>query len=114
MNATYNALIVPARLTQPVCIEPVSTDTAALQKLVAGNFESLAGADWHVYLNDDGSHMPPNVRAEVLIREAGVHLEDAFNGAAVFLGHGKWGKELDAPRHLIRLAEELFDLPLAA
>ncbi|WP_251042329.1 hypothetical protein [Arthrobacter sp. ISL-69] len=87
-HATYNALIVPARLTQPVRIETVDTGTAALQKLVAGNIESMTGADWHVYLNDGANRMPPNVRAEVLIREAGVYLEDAFNGTAVFLGHG--------------------------
>jgi hypothetical protein len=114
MNTTYNALIVPARLAQRVRIETVDSGTAALQSLVAGNIESIAGTDWHVYLNDGGNRMPPNVRAEVLIREAGVNLEDAFNGTAVFLGHGKCGDELDAPRHLIRLAENLFDLPLAA
>lgn len=114
MNTIYNALIVPARLTRPVRIETVDTGTAALQKLVAGNFESITGADWHVYLNDGGTRMPPNVRAEVLIREAGIDLESAFNGTAVFLGHGKSGNELDAPRDLIRLAEQLFNLPLAA
>lgn len=114
MNTTYNALIVPARLTHPVRIETVSTDMAALQKLVAGNIESITGADWHAYLNDAGNRLPLNARAEVLIREAGVHIEDAFNGTAVFLGHGRGGGELDAPRHLIRLAEQLFDSRLAA
>ncbi|WP_427006008.1 DUF3846 domain-containing protein [Pseudarthrobacter sp. H2] len=114
MNTTYNALIVPAHLTQPVRIETVDTDMPALQKLVAGNFESITSRDWHVYLNDEGNRLPQNVRAEVLIREAGVYLDDAFNGTAVFLGHGSRGDESDAPRHLIRLAEQLFDLPLAA
>jgi hypothetical protein len=114
MNTTYNALVVPARITQPVRIEPVNTDMAALQKLLAGNIESITGADWHVYLNEQGHPMPPNIRAEVLIREAGVNLKEAFNGTAIFLGHGRYVQELDAPRHLIRLAEQLFDLPLAA
>ena len=114
MNTTYNALIVPANLAQPVRIETVDTAMAVLQKLVAGNIEAITSRDWHVYLNDDGNRLPPNARAEVLIREAGVHLHDTFNGTAVFLGHGRRGDESDAPRHLIRLAEQLFDLPLAA
>ena len=114
MNTAYNALIVPARLTQPVRIATVDTDMAALQKLVAGNIDSLASRDWHVYLNDEGSRLPRNDRAEVLIREAGIDLGDTLNGTAVFLGHGRRGDESDAPRHLIRLAEQLFDVPLAA
>ncbi|MET3920905.1 DUF3846 domain-containing protein [Arthrobacter sp. UYEF20] len=114
MNTTYNALIVPAHPTQPVRIETVDTDMAALQRLVAGNIESITSSDWHVYLNDEGYRLAQNDRAEVLIREAGVHLDDTLNGTAVFLGHGSRGDESDAPRHLIRLAEQLFDSPLAA
>jgi hypothetical protein len=48
------------------------------------------------------------------MREAGVELDEAIHGTAVFLGRGGPGEEADAPRHLIRLAEQLFDLPLAA
>lgn len=114
MNTTYNALIVPAHLTQPVRIETVDTDMEALQRRVAGNIESITSRDWHVYLNDEGSRLPQNVRAEVLAREAGIPLDDTLNGTAVFLGHGPRGPESDAPGHLIRLAEELFDAPLAA
>jgi hypothetical protein len=114
MNTIYNALIVPAPLTQPVRIETVDTDMAALQKLVAGNIESITSRDWHVYLNDEGSRLPQNVRAEVLAREAGVYIDDTLNGTAVFLGHGSHGHESDAPIRLIRLAEQLFDAPLAA
>ena len=114
MNTTYNALIVPARLTQPVRIETVNSDMAALQNLVAGNIESITGADWHVYLQDEGNRLPQNARAEVLIREAGVDLKDVLNGTAVFLGHGGHGEESDVPCHLIRLAEQLFDSRLAA
>jgi hypothetical protein len=57
MNTTYNALIVPAHLTQPVRIE-----------------------------NRGHGHGSP----------------------------GRRGDESDAPGHLIRLAEQLFDVPLAA
>jgi hypothetical protein len=114
MKTTFNALIVPAHLTQPVRIETVDTDMEALQKLVAGNIESITSRDWHVYLNDEGSRLPQNVRAEVLAREAGISLDDTLNGTAVFLGHGTRGHESDAPGHLIRLAEQLFDAPLAA
>jgi len=114
MNTTYNALIVPAHLTQPVRIATVDTGMPALQKLVAGNIESITSRDWHVYLNDEGYRLPQNDRAEVLIREAGVYLVDTLNGTAVFLGNGSRGDESDAPGHLIRLAEQLFNLPLAA
>ena len=55
-----------------------------------------------------------NVRAEVLIREAGIDLEGTIQGTALFLGRDRLDGECDAPRHLIRLAEQLFDLPLAA
>ncbi|MDE8669587.1 DUF3846 domain-containing protein [Pseudarthrobacter sp. H3Y2-7] len=114
MKTTFNALIVPAHLTQPVRIEIVDTEMEALQKLVEGNIESLTSKDWHVYLNDEGSRLPQNVRAEVLAREAGISLDDTLNGTAVFLGHGGRRSESDAPGHLIRLAEQLFDAPLAA
>ena len=114
MNTPYNALIVPARLTEPVRIETVNTDMAALQKLLAGNIASITGPDWHVYLNDEGSRMPPNPRAEVLIREAGADIEDCVYGTAIFLGHGRYVQESDVPRHTIRLAEQLFDSSLAA
>ncbi|MCU1435518.1 MAG: hypothetical protein JWR71_2243 [Pseudarthrobacter sp.] len=114
MNTNYRALIVPAQLAQPVRIETVDTGMTALQKLVAGNIESITSRDWHVYLNDEGSRLPQNCRAEVLAREAGVHLDDTLNGTAVFLGHCAHGDESDAPVRLIRLAEQLFDAPLAA
>ncbi|MET4146751.1 hypothetical protein [Arthrobacter sp. UYCo732] len=114
MNTTYNALIVPAHLQQPVRIESVDMDMPALQKLVAGNIESITSRDWHVYLNDEGSRLPQNFRAEVLAREAGIVLDGTLNGTAVFLGHGTRGDETDAPCHLIRLAEALFGIPLAA
>ncbi len=114
MNTSYNALIVPARLTQPVRIECVDTAVLSLQELVAGNIESISGWNWHAYLNDEGYRLPQNDRAEVLLREAGVALDDSVNGTAVFLGHGPQGEETHAPVHLVRLAEQLFDLPLAA
>lgn len=114
MNTTYNALIVPARLTHSVRLERVDADVAELQKLVAGNVGSITGADWHVYFNDEGYRLPQNDRADVLIREAGVDREDTLNGVAVFLGHGPLKDEADAPARLVRLAERLFDLPLAA
>ena len=44
----------------------------------------------------------------------GLDLAGVARGTAVFLGHGNHGEEADTPEHLIRLAEELFDTPLAA
>jgi hypothetical protein len=114
MNTSFNALVVPARLTHPVHIRALALDMAALQRVAAGEVGLIASRDWHVYLNREGIGPAPNVRAEVLIREAGVDLEDTVHGTAMFLGSTGHGKEADVPRHLIRLAEELFDLPLAA
>ena len=114
MTTTYAALIVPAQLTQPVRIERVDIYVDVLQKLVGGNVESRTGRGWHVYLNDQGGRLPQNDRAEVLMREAGADLDDAFNGTAVFLGHGPHGEESNAPAHLIRLAEQLFASRLRA
>jgi hypothetical protein len=116
MRTTSTALIVPACLSQPARVETFDTALTTLQTLVEGNVEAITGVDWHVYRNDEGKfiRLPQNMRAEVLIREAGVYLEDAFSGTAVFLGHGDHGDEADAPGHLIRLAERLFDTPLAA
>lgn len=114
MNTSCNALIVPALLTHPVHLKPVELDAAALQRVASGEVGLIASSDWHVYLDSVGTASPENVRAEVLIREAGIDLDESIRGAAVFLGHGKPGDEADVPRPLIRLAEQLFDAPLAA
>lgn len=114
MNTSYNALIIPARLVQPVHIRSVELDLAALQRVAAGDIGQIAGTDWHAYLDSDGIKHTENLRAEVLIREAGINLDETVHGTALFLGHGHRGEEGDAPRHLIILAEQLFDMPLAA
>ncbi|CAM3221866.1 hypothetical protein PSET11_01528 [Arthrobacter ulcerisalmonis] len=108
LKTKCSALIIPAQLTQPVRLESVDTDMPTLQRLVAGNIESISTRDWHVYVSDEGGRMPQNPRAEVLAREAGVDLVDALNGTAVFLGHCSRDQESDAPQRLIRLAESLF------
>ena len=115
MNTLCNALIVPARVARPVHIKAVELDMTALQRLVTGEAGVLAGRDWHVYLDREADRVAvQNLRAEVLIREAGINVEETLHGTALFLGHGSPGEEADVPRHLIRLAEQLFDLPLAA
>jgi hypothetical protein len=114
MNTSFNALVVPARLTHPVHIRALALDMAALQRVAEGEVGFIAGRGWHVYLSNQGTRSSPNVRAEVLIREAGVDLGDTVHGMAMFLGSGLRAEEADVPRHLIRLAEQLFDLPLAA
>lgn len=108
LKTKCKALIIPAQLSQPVRLEPVDTDMPALQRLVAGNVESISTRDWHAYVSDEGNRMPQNPRAEVLAREAGVDLVDALNGTAIFLGHCSSDQESDAPQHLIQLAESLF------
>ncbi|WP_163166068.1 hypothetical protein [Arthrobacter sp. Alg241-R88] len=114
MNTSVNALVVPARLVHPVHIKTVELDLAALQRVAAGEVGRIASTDWHAYLDSEGIRYTENLRAEVLIREAGVDLDETIHGTAMFLGHTNPGEETDAPRHLIRLAEQLFDLPLAA
>lgn len=114
MNTSFIALIVPARLAHPVHIRPVELDMAVLQRVAGGEKGHIASTDWHVYLDHEGRGTAENMRAEVLLREAGVDLDGTVHGTAVFLGHGSSGEEADAPRSLIRLAEQLFDLPLAA
>ena len=111
------ALIIPARLSQPIRVEKIDTTLAARQALVEGNVEAITYRDWHVYLNDEARFipLPLNPRAEVLIREAGFHLlAETVSGTAVFLGHDVNRAEADAPAHMLRLAEHLFDTALAA
>ena len=116
MRQTRNALIIPARLSHPLRIDEIDNSLATRQTLVEGNVGAITCMDWHVYLNDEAEFipLPLNARAEVLIREAGLHLEETVSGTAVFLGHGTNGDEADVPAHLLRLAERLFDTALAA
>lgn len=114
MIISCNALVVPARLSHPVHIKPVEMDLPALQRVDAGEVGFIAAQTWHVYLDNDRSRTAQNMRAEVLIREASVDLEDTVQGRAIFLGRRNGDEDTDAPHHLIRLAEELFDVPLAA
>ena len=116
MRQTRSALIIPARLSHPIRVEGIDTSLATLQTLVEGNVGAITCRDWHVYLNDEADFipLPQNARAEVLIREAGLRLEETVSGTVVFLGHGNNGDEADAPAHLLRLAERLFDTALAA
>ena len=116
MRAKRIALVIPASLSQPVRVEMIDTAQAARQTLVEGNVGAITGKDWHVYLNDEADFipLPLNARAEVLIREAGLHLEETVSGTAVFLGHEDNGDEADAPAHLLQLAERLFGASLAA
>lgn len=110
------ALLVPVKMIYPVRLEEINGSLAILQSLVCGNVESISFKDWHVYLNDEGEHIPLllNHRADVLIREAGVDLEWSVSGDAVFLGHDTNGDEADVPAHLLELAAILFDTPLEA
>ncbi|WP_211712555.1 DUF3846 domain-containing protein [Paenarthrobacter sp. GOM3] len=110
------ALIVPARLHEPVRIEEIGLCLASRQALVEGNVEAISGRGWHAFLNDQAKSipLPLNPRAEVLIREAGTPIEAPVSGNAVFLGHGSDGDETDVPAQLLSLAERLFATRLAA
>lgn len=116
MRQTHTALIIPARFSHPIRAEEIDTSLATRQTLVEGSVGAITFVDWHVYLNDeaDSIPLPVNARAEVLIREAGLQLEETVRGTVVFLGHGNNGDDAAAPAHLLRLAERLFDTALAA
>ena len=116
MLPTCAALVIPGRLNSPIRIEEIDHDLVSRQVLVEGNVRVISYMDWLVYLNDEAEAipLPLNLRAEVLIREAGVPLEAAVGGTAVFLGKGTNGWDADAPVHLLRLAERLFGAALAA
>jgi len=114
VNNSFNALIVPAALAHPVHIKCVDLDITARLRVLQGEIGFISSVDWFAYLDNGGTRSAENVRAEVLIREAGVEIEETIHGTATFLGHTSPGEESDPPRHLIRLAEQLFDMPLAA
>jgi hypothetical protein len=116
MSTTCTALIVPAKLTEPVRIEAFDAGLENLRLLVGGDVESVTRGDWHVYFNSLGriANLPPNLRAGQLMHESGLDLADAVRGVAVFLGHTEHGDEADVPQHLIRRAAGLFDVGLAA
>tara|TARA_R100000935_G_C2735488_1_gene123726 strand:+ start:105 stop:470 length:366 start_codon:yes stop_codon:yes gene_type:complete len=111
MRQTCTALVIPARHSHPIRVEEIDTSLATRQALVDGSVGAISWMDWHVYLNDEADFipLPLNARAEVLIREAGLHLEETVRGTVVFLGHGSNGDDADAPAHLLRLAARLFD-----
>lgn len=116
MQQLMTVLIIPARINECIRVERIEPAMEMRQSLVEGNVEAISGRGWHVLLNDQAIHipLPPNPRAEVLIREAGTPMEDTVSGTAVFLGHGSNGTDQDVPGHLLSLAERLFQTRLAA
>ncbi|MET3921014.1 DUF3846 domain-containing protein [Arthrobacter sp. UYEF20] len=116
MSTTCTALIVPAKLAEPVRIEPLDACLETLQRMVDGDVDSVQRGDWDVYFNSVGklSNLPPNLRAGQLMHECGLDLADVVRGTAVFLGHTEHGGAAELPRHLGRRAAALFDIPLAA
>ncbi|WP_159698553.1 DUF3846 domain-containing protein [Arthrobacter sp. 18067] len=116
MKQKVSAIIVPARIFLPIRVEWIEHDLDFRQKLVKGNVETINGRGWHVLLNDEAKFLPLplNPRAEVLIREAGLQIEDTVSGDAVFLGHAINGEDTCVPGHLLTMAERLFETRLAA
>ncbi len=116
MNTLFKALIIPACTGEPVRVEPIEATLRNLQELVGGDIESIARGDWHVYLNAESliQNLPLNLRAAQLTYDGGLDLAGAGRGCAVFLGNDEDRGETDVPEHLVRRAEELFGMPLAA
>lgn len=116
MTSTCTALIVPARVSEPVRIEILKPDMRTLRSLVGGEIQSVARGDWHVFLNAEGviADLPPNLRAVQLMLDCGLDLADVARGTAVFFGQDDHGEESDVPGHMVRRAEQLWDTRLAA
>ena len=116
MNTMFTALIIPVRTGEPVRVAPVEASLKNLQELVEGDIESITRGDWHVYLNAEGviRDLPLNLRATQLTYDRGLDLAGAARGCAVFLGTDGHRGEMDVPDHLVRRAEELFGMPMAA
>ncbi|ASN20264.1 DUF3846 domain-containing protein [Arthrobacter sp. YN] len=116
MKQKVLALIVPARISSPIGLEWIGYGLDLRQKLVKGNVGTINGRGWHVFLNDEAEFipLPLNPRAEVLIREAGLQVEDTISGDAIFLGHASNGEDTCVPEHLLTMAERLFETRLAA
>jgi hypothetical protein len=116
MNTIFTALIIPVRTGEPARLEPIDTVEGKLQEAVEGGVVSITRGDWQVYLNAEGviRNLPLNVRAAQLMYDCGLDLAGAARGPAIFLGNDERGKEKDVPEHLVRRAEELFGMPLAA
>lgn len=105
------ALVIPAQLSEAI--------TATAQDVRHGTLEALYGpldcivtGDWQVYLRADSNNLHHNLRATQLLRETGLYLPEVA-GTAIYLGRAEHGTDTDAPAHLIRLAEKLFDTRLA-
>jgi hypothetical protein len=116
MNTIFSALIIPSRITEPVRLLPIETGLHNLQDLVGGDIESVTRGDWHVYLNAEGmiKNLPANLRAAQLMYDCGLDLAGAARGLAIFLGNDDHGRDQDVPGHLLRRAEDLFGMQLAA
>lgn len=116
MSTTHTALIIPARTSQTIRIERINTSPDALQLLVGGPLETITRGDWQVCLNAEGmiTDLPSNLRAAQLMYDSGLDLAGLARGTAVFLGNGDHGVETEVPEHLIRLAQQLFDVRGAA
>lgn len=114
MKTTYTALIIPARMSEPVRVDTIEAGLRTLQSLVGGDIQAITRGDWQVYLNADAANLPPNLRAAQLLNDCGLDIAAITRGTAVFLGHGDHGAEADVPGHLIRLADHLFDVRLVA
>jgi hypothetical protein len=116
MKTTYTALIIPARMSEPVRVDTIEAGLWTLQGLVGGDIQAITRGDWQVYLNADAvvANLPPNLRAAQLMNDCGLDIAGITRGTAVFLGQGDHGAEAGVPRHLIRLADHLFDVRLVA
>ncbi|KRE76276.1 hypothetical protein [Arthrobacter sp. Soil762] len=106
------ALVVPARLSEEVTAGILDVRHGTLQALY-GPLDCIVCGDWQVYVRaDSSSGLRPNVRATQLLHETGLYLPEVA-GNALYLGRTDHGWDTDAPAHLIRLAERLFDTRLA-
>jgi hypothetical protein len=106
------ALVVPARLSEEVTAGTLDVRQGTLQALY-GPLDCIVCGDWQVYVRADSNSLRPNLRATQMLHET-VRINVEVAGKAIFLGRTDRGWDTDAPAHLLRLAEKLFDARLAA
>lgn len=104
-------LIVPARLGEEVTAKSLEAPSSAL--LLDGEVDCIIRGDWQVFVKVEDADSRPNVRAARLLHETGLYLPEVA-GQAIFLGRTELGWDADAPAHLLRLAEKLFDASFTA
>lgn len=104
--AAVSALVIPAGGNWE--IQRISTSLGAYQRIIGGYVAIYRPhRDWHMYCHEvtgmaERTRVPPNALATELARQADPGFETAIQGAAVVVGTGPVGQDVDVPEALLR------------